>query len=127
MNDITEMLAVVSRNLQELAKLEVIQKETEARELISALSQELVSAQKALAFIVTDNEYLKSENHDLRAQLAGEHGFDVRDNVYYTSNGDGPFCPFCYEEKATKMRLRSLESGTAGGAKYACRLCEKKY
>ena len=127
MNDITEMLASVSRKLQDLAKLEVVQKGAESRELVSALSRELVTTQKALKVIVEDNSKLKSENHDLRAQLAGEHGFDVRDDVYYTSDGDGPFCPYCYENRARKVRLRSLEPGSEGDPKYACRFCENRY
>jgi len=114
-------------NLKKLENLQFIKEDEEARGISAALSSELKIIGDKLPLLIEENEKLKSENHDLRAQLAGEHGFDVRDNVYYASDGDGPFCPYCYENRATKMRLRSLEPGTAGEAKYSCRLCESRY
>ena len=71
------------------------------------------------------NETQKKEILSLRAQLRGDNGLDVRDNVYYTPDGDGPFCPNCYDKRKKLIRIRRVDTGSA--PEHACRLCGSKF
>ncbi len=81
---------------------------------------------ESFSLVLEKNAQQKKEIQELMAQIAGEHGFDVKHNVYYTSDGDGPFCPFCCEKRGRRNRLRKVDSDD-GIVRHACRMCENEF
>ena len=71
--------------------------------LIAELSVQLAEAKISIAELLDKNRGLQDEIESLKKKQDEELNFI--DGVYFDNNGDGPFCPGCYDGKKQKHRL----------------------
>ncbi|MCP4130852.1 MAG: hypothetical protein GY754_07705 [bacterium] len=127
MKESLEIITAANNTIQKIEELAAKNNDADIKNLIVALKNNMEKINKNFSLVLEENAKQKIEIEKLMAQLAGEHGFDVKNNVYYTSDGDGPFCPFCYEKKGRKTRLRKIDSNDSTTVHHACRVCENKF
>jgi len=127
MKDLLDIIFSANKNSEKLQELEVIKGDADGRDISAALRGELEKIAAGVSLLIEENTVHKKEIQQLKAQIAGEKGFDVRDNVYYTPDGDGPFCPFCYERRRKKIRLRRVDSEDGSVVRHICRVCEGSF
>jgi len=127
MKDLLNIIASANKNSEKLQELEVIKGDADGRDISAVLRGELEKIAAGVSLLIEENSVQKKEIGQLKAQIAGEKGFDVRHNVYYTPDGDGPFCPFCYERRRKKIRLRKEASEDGSVVCHICRVCEGSF
>lgn len=127
MKDLLHIIFSAIEHSQKLHKLELISGDCEAMDIVTALKSELEEIQDKTKLLIKENAVQKKEIQQFMANIAGKHGLDVKYNVYYTPDGDGPFCPFCYENRSKKIRLRRDKSGDDLTVLHACRVCEQSF
>lgn len=127
MKDILHITNSALDYLQKLQKFEVIKSDSETENIFIKLRSELEEMQEKSELLIKENSGYKVEIKKLQAQISGEHGLSVKNNVYYTPGGDGPFCPLCYEKRGKKIRLRRDESVDDLIVPHVCRVCEQSF
>lgn len=51
----------------------------------------------------------------------------VRQGVYWTTDGDGPFCTACYDTTQRRIRLTELTGHFTAFGKWKCNVCKANY
>ena len=70
---------------------------------------------------------LAEENNSLKQQIEKMNSppeMEYRDNVYFKLDGDGPFCPTCYDNNGKMIRIAEVEEVFRDMCKYMCNVCE---
>ena len=78
-------------------------KDADVKMLIADLSIELAEAKISIAELLDKNRELQNEINSLKSEQCEPLIF--KNGVYFDSNGDGPFCPGCYEGEKKKHRI----------------------
>lgn len=114
----------IAKRLNEIGKN--IQ-DAEFKNLLADLSLELADTKLKLSEVVSENAELKEEVAAIKhsKSLGGELVF--RDQMYYTQDGDGPFCPGCYDTKGAKIRTPEQKGHGSHFGKYRCPSCNNFY
>jgi septal ring factor EnvC (AmiA/AmiB activator) len=99
---------------------------------IANLNLELSNAKLALANSIGEMAELKAENADLKQRIKdlekqSEEKLVLKGELYYTAEGDGPFCTACQDSKHQKIRVRELPSAASMLGKYQCPICKTPY
>lgn len=123
MEDIKEIITMAIGNIQRLKDLEISSVDSGLALISDQLDAELKEIQEKVLYLINENMEQKKEIKELKIRLGEENGFDLKNNVYYTPDGDGPFCPYCYDKRSRKNRLRSDISEKDSSVIYACRVC----
>ncbi len=84
---IAKKLKEISSNIQD----------AEFKNLLADLSLELADTKLRLSEIVVENSALKEEISKLKHSKGLGTELEFKDSLYYTKDGDGPFCPGCYD------------------------------
>lgn len=91
----------------------------------------IAELQVQLATINTTVAELMEENTKLKALLAAtaEHeSLVITNGMYYTQQGDGPFCTACFDVRKQKVLLTGLPRGVRNLAgTHKCNACQGKY
>ncbi len=127
MNESLEIIATTKSNIQKIYELIVKDKDVDIKDLFETLKSDIEKIYESFSFVLHENAEQKKEIQKLMAQIAGEHGLNVKNNVYYAADGDGPFCPFCYKKRRKKIRLRTINTDDNKTVHYACRMCDNKF
>jgi hypothetical protein len=119
------MLTAISTSMQLVSRLREINKNVENAEFSNALadlSLELAKLKLELAGVL-------EENNKLKAQLAAHSPpvLQFKGYAYYESDGDGPFCPGCYDGSAKTIRLTSLPAEVQDLGQHMCPVCQAVY
>ncbi len=125
MKDLKNLINSAAQHLAELYKNADIPAGNESRKILEELNREINTIEIQAGELLQENENQKKEILSLRAQLRGDNGLNLKDNVYYTPDGDGPFCPNCYNQRKKLIRIRRVDTGSA--PEHACRLCGSKF
>lgn len=122
----SDILEIVSSAIEKIHQL----KENEASAGISGdtaisvlLERDLNDIKLKAVQLVNESLIMKNEIRQLKIRLGEEKEFDIKNNVLYTPDGDGPFCPFCHSKRGKMTRLRQDISEKDSSVTYACRLC----
>jgi hypothetical protein len=104
-----------------------VAKRGEFMRIIGELSLELAETQVRLSGHIRENDELKEQVLNLQKEVEDLKNPDatlaIKDGLYYTSEGDGPFCTCCYDSDQEIIRLSALgESGL-----HECPKCKYKY
>jgi regulator of replication initiation timing len=73
------------------------------------LYRQMLELQTQVFAVIEENHELRGENHALKEQLAQRQDLQFRENCYWTSAGDGPFCSRCYDVDKNLVRLHVRE------------------
>jgi hypothetical protein len=123
MSDIIEIISSAVSNICKLKEIKTVSGESGINEIISDLEKDLNDIKLKAVQLVNESLIMKNEIRQYRIRLGEEKEFDIKNNVLYTTEGDGPFCPFCCEKRGKMTRLRQDVSEKDSSVTYACRLC----
>ncbi len=123
MDDVIKKMSTAIENARILETLEAVSGHREAWEIISALKAELEIILENVSLLIRENLDQNNEIKLLKAKLAGKPDYHIKNNVYYTPDGDGPFCPFCSAKRGRRIRLRTEPSSDGSSVSHACRVC----
>lgn len=123
MSDIIQMVASAIEKISKLKEYDTSACESGKAEISVELESELREIQLKATQLVNESFIMKNEIKQLKIRLGEVKELDIKNNVLYTPEGDGPFCPFCYEKRGKMTRLRQNISEKDSTITYACRLC----
>jgi hypothetical protein len=123
MMDAEEMMSSVVEHSRKLRKLIDDSGNSEVKRISSELIVELEKIHENVSLLIRENLDQKNEIKQLKARLAGKPDYQIKNNVYYTPDGDGPFCPFCSANRGKRIRLRTEASPDSSSVNHACRVC----
>jgi regulator of replication initiation timing len=123
MSDIIDIISSAVSNICKLKEMKTVSGDSGIDEIFSGLERDLNDVKLKAVQLENENLIMKNEIRQLRIRLGEEKEFDIKNNVLYTPEGDGPFCPFCYEKRGKMTRLRQDFSEKDSTVTYACRLC----
>jgi len=85
-------LKEVSKNIED----------AEFKNLLADLNLELADTKLRLAEIVVENSELKEKVSQLKHCKSLGEELEFKDGLYYSKDGDGPFCTGCYDTSGKK-------------------------
>lgn len=105
--------------LKKLTDLAIKSRNVELQEGILKLREELIDVRDGLMTAREENFELREENKQLKERVAelekgAEEKLVFRDGFYYKQDGDGPFCPGCYDNKGKELRLVPMPLSVPG-------------
>jgi len=101
-------------------------KDADVKMLIANLSIELSEAKISISELLDKNRELQEEINSLKSEQ--NEVFFFKDGVYFDSNGNGPFCPSCYEgEKKKHSLLPSANPVNRKMGGHQCTVCQKYF
>jgi len=127
MDDLTEIIISAINKIRELKDQKEVKGSADAQELANVLNDELAEIQRKTVLLIQKNLEQKNEICRLKSLVEDESGLAVKNNVYYTPDGDGPFCPVCYDLRGKKIRLRRDSSDEDSNVLHACRVCGNSF
>lgn len=107
-------------------------KEASAKMALAEVMSKLGDAQIQLTKLQFEIAELLKENFSLKEQVATSAANVPKvtlgpDGLYYTPDGDGPFCTTCYDKGKQLIRLTQLDKAFQRIAKMKCNSCGGKY
>jgi hypothetical protein len=108
-----------------------VQKRGEFMRIIGELSLELAETQMRLAEQIRESDGLKGRISDLEKEVDKLKNpiieFTLKNGLYYTPEGDGPFCTTCYDSQKQKIRVSKMPTLVQDLGKYKCGICNTIY
>jgi len=105
-----------------------IQKRGEFMRIVGELSLELAETQIKLADKFRENEGLKERVNKLQKELEDLKNLEIKlvieNGMYYTTEGDGPFCTACYDSNQQRIRVALTPPPMAQLGRYKCPVCK---
>lgn len=126
----SEIIGSISAAINIAKRLKEISKnirDAEFKNLLADLSLELSDTKQRLSEIVVENSELKEELSKLKHSKSVGEELIFKGGLYYTSEGDGPFCPGCYDNQGKKIRTPEEYGPFRKFGKYKCPICSKYY
>lgn len=100
-------------------------KNVEIQMLIADLGLELAEIKNDLAELLNENRELKDKIKNLTSK--NEDILEFKNGYYFKGNGEGPFCPGCYDSKKEVFRLVENNRHFSAFGKYKCPVCAENY
>lgn len=110
--------------LRVLATISKMVTNSEAKIAIAELQVQLATINTTVAELIDENTKLKAQ----LAATAEHESLVLKDGMYYTQQGDGPFCTTCFDVRKQKVLLTCLprhQRQLVGTHK--CNACPAKY
>jgi hypothetical protein len=105
-----------------------VSKRGEFMRIIGDLNLKLAETETKLSGHIRENDELKKQVVILQKKVETLENPDskltFKDDGYYDSEGDGPFCTGCYDSSKKKIRLTKLPYGKKALGKYECPICK---
>ena len=120
---ITAVTTALSLSKQ-LLGFAVAVKDANAKLAIAEIQVQLAEIKTRLAELIDENNQLKQ---DLKAATSTIPEVVIKEGLYYTPDGDGPFCTACYDTKKQLVRLSELGAAFHVIARWKCNVCNGKY
>lgn len=114
---LAQRLREISKNIED----------AEFKNVLADLSHEIADTKLALAVMTEENANLKNELTTLRNSKGQSSNMKFEEFAYFESNGDGPFCPGCYDSSGTIIRLSKLSGAFTAFGSHTCPSCKEKY
>jgi len=87
---------------------------------IASLTEQLADIKMQALDLAERNRQLEAEVSRLKAPPEVVY----RDNVYFKADGDGPFCPSCYDNDQKLIRIPEVSEVFRMTMKYRCNVCK---
>lgn len=127
MSDVINKIISSIKNSQELQKLKAVCENSDAQKISAFIISELEVIKIEVDQLVNENAEQKNEIQQLKKLIGDESGFIIKQNVYYTQDGDGPFCPYCCDKRGRKTRVLRESSDDDPLVRHFCRVCGSSY
>lgn len=113
---ITAAIALVSQIAEATSKI----KDSESRMVIAQLKATIADLTEKLADIKMELLALREKNR----ALTSPPELVYRDNAYYNANGEGPFCPACFDRDGRAMRMSEAPTPLRFVMSWRCNVCK---
>jgi urease gamma subunit len=120
-----DILAGINTAVDIAAKLKNMGKKKpagEAEKLISEMNVELAKTKNNIADLLNENRQLKDELRELKN--IEQSPLIFKKGAYYTDDGNGPFCPQCFDNNNKKIRLSKISMRKGN---HYCPTCRNVY
>lgn len=120
-----DIISTASAALQLVGRLREINKNIANAEFSNALADlaiELAELKIKLAAVVEENDSLKRQLSSRQAESLRFEGF-----AYYSSSGEGPFCPGCYDTGRKSIRLTRQSPPFDVFGSHSCPACKEHF
>lgn len=98
-------------------------RDADIKMLIADLSIEIANTKTSIAELLDENRNLKDKIKQFEEEK-NKKKMVFKNNAYYEENGDGPFCPACFDSKKEKIRLvDNVKDFVDIAGKYKCPVC----
>ncbi|GAB3672233.1 hypothetical protein [Salinisphaera aquimarina] len=120
-----DLISTTTTAIQLVSRLREVNKNianAEFNNLIADLSIELANMKVQVAGLI--------EEHDsLRRQLSSKNNPELtfKEFAYYSEDGDGPFCPGCYDSDGKKVRLAKFSGAFKTFGSHNCPVCKAAF
>lgn len=119
------MMVTTAINLsKQLLGFAVVAKDASAKLVIADLQVQLAELKTRLAELIDENNQLKQEVKKVATNVAE---VSLKEGLYFTSNGDGPYCTACYDSKKQLIRVREMGAAFHAIARWRCNVCKAHY
>ena len=121
-----DIIAGVNAAFETLKKLKEVNekvKNADVKMLIADLSMQLADAKISISELLDKNRALEEEIKSLKGKESEK--LIYKNGAYYSSDGDGPFCPGCYDEKGKKYRIAIISADFEFTGIHKCTVCGK--
>src|SRR5262245_24167697 len=99
-------------------------KNAEVKLLIAELQVQLADVKTQVADLMKENTKLKDEAN----RIASLPNLTLKKNrLYYKQDGEGPFCPTCFDVKRIVVRLVRKTQTIADETDWRCNNCQSAY
>jgi len=127
MSDVINKIISLMKNIHDQQKLIASNVDPDAKSISDFIIVELEEIKSEVCRLINENAGQQNKIQQLKKQIGDESAFLVKNNVYYTHDGDGPFCPYCFDNRGKKIRVLSESSGDDSPARHFCRVCSSSY
>lgn len=118
----SDLISTATSAIQIVTRLRDINKNIANAEFSNALADLAIE----LAEIKIKVAGLLEENEALRRELERKNALELTFSkyAYFTSDGDGPFCPLCYDSQGKAIRLTK---GPYTFGSHICKACKEYF
>ncbi len=124
MNEIIKTVSSAIVLTKQLVDISDIVKNSEAKLIIADLQIQLAEVKMQLAELINENSELKRA---LTKAKSAKVEVILKNGLYYTPEGDGPYCTACYDSENKMIRVSDLNPAFHEIAKFRCPVCGAKY
>jgi hypothetical protein len=121
----SDLIGTATAALQLVGRLRDINKNIANAEFSNALADLAIELSELKIKVAG----LLDENDQLKRQLAKKQTPDLefKEFAYYSSAGDGPFCPGCYDNHGKTIRLAKLSAPFTAFGSHSCPTCKEHF
>jgi len=116
--EIIEAVNLIVTSLKNLQQLSEKEKYAEVKKGIADMSAQLSDMRIAAYEIKNENTELKEEIKKLKS--LSERGMTMKNNLYFDKDGNGPYCPTCWDNEKRIALMGRLSSNMP----YVCQQCK---
>lgn len=109
---------------KQLLELRTVAKDAQAKNVVADLQVQLAELKTKLAMLIEENTQLKEE---IKKATSSVVEVVIKNNLYYKTDGEGPFCTTCYDSKKRLIRVTKLAGLFADFGKWRCGVCKNHY
>jgi len=120
----SDLISTAGAAIQLVTRLREINKNIANAEFSNALAElslELANLKVQVAGLVEENDQLRRQ----LSQKKDSPSVVFKEFAYYTSAGDGPFCPGCYDMQEKLVRLSKAAPGFEAFGSHNCPACKE--
>ncbi len=121
MPDVVTAIGTAITLTRQLLDLANASKDAKSKLLIADLTIQLADVKMRLAELIEENAILKSE---LKRESSSRSEITLKDGLYFTESGDGPFCTGCYDDRKKLIRLTEMGRKFRDLGHYTCPSCK---
>lgn len=121
----SDLISTATTAIQLVSRLREINKNIANAEFANALAD----LSMELSELKIKAAGLLDENNELRRQLAQKQNkrLTFKDFAYFSDEGDGPFCPGCYDGQEKNIRLTKMSGPFTVFGSHACPNCKQHF
>jgi|HubBroStandDraft_5_1064220.scaffolds.fasta_scaffold1308521_1 hypothetical protein len=114
-----DIVGCISGSISLLEKAKALADKTKILEL----KETILELQGQLIDLKSQAVKLLEENAKLKEAVAKPSQVVINDGVYYSRDGEGPFCTKCFDSKSVLSRLTELGTSHRVMGKWKCPVC----
>lgn len=121
-----DVLAAITGTIalaKQVFELATVSKDVKAKEMVSELRLQLSDLRIKVAELQEENDALKRA----AKKAADAPVMVLKDGMYYTEAGDGPFCTTCHDSSGKNLRLVEQPQSIRFMGRWRCGVCTTKY
>jgi len=123
MNNVVAKVNSAASLIETLLSVPAVASSAEAKSIVADVQRQLADVKAQLAELSNQNEALREG----LKQVASPPEVVVKDGKYFSQDGDGPFCPTCYDLQRTLVRLHETPAEMRSLGKWRCPVCSSHY